>query len=211
MSSSSPVRWWPFEGYGLALVTLGSFLALTILTRLFYPFLPFFLVAALTVGTVASTRPFPRLEAQLSRWLLAVAFVVMAVVTVSTLPEEVDPNDGPRCYGNPLCPELKEWWDGHLRDRGQHERGIAVLGWWSFVAAGVLVARFWQVLVASSPLSPPIQGGRDLLREGWLAPPPQHRDPGLERAGPVGALVGSRLGDARVVRRAMSGTPCLMI
>ena len=153
------MRWWPFEGYGLALVTLGSFLALTILTRLFYPFLPFFLVAALTVGTVASTRPFPRLEAQLSRWLLAVAFVVMAVVTVSTLPEEVDPNDGPRCYGNPLCPELKEWWDGHLRDRGQHERGIAVLGWWSFVAAGVLVARFWQVLVASSPPSPRSKGG----------------------------------------------------
>ena len=157
----APARRWPFEGYGLALLTLGSFLALTVVARMFYPFLPFFLVSALTVVTAAAARPFPRFEAQLSRWLLAAAFVAMAVVTLSTLPEEVHPNEGPRCPGSgaPLCAELKEWWDEHLRARGQHERGIAVLGWSSLVAAGVLGARFWQVLVASSPPSPRSKGG----------------------------------------------------
>ncbi len=157
------MRWWPFEGYGLALVTLGSFLALTILARMFYPFLPFFLVGALTVVTVASARPLPRLEAQLSRWLLAVAFVAMAVVTVITLPEEVDPNDGPRCRETPLCPELKEWWDGHLRARGQHERGIGILGFWSFNAAVMLGVRLLEVRFGAHPRSQ--EGGISSLKD----------------------------------------------
>ena len=136
----APAPWWSFEGYGLTLITLACFLVLTLLARMFYPFLPFFV-------TVASTRPFPRFEAQLSRWLLAAAFLAMTVVTLVTLPEEVHPNDGPRCpgWGPPLCPELKEWWDGHLRARGQHERGIALLGWSSFVAVAVLSVRLSQV------------------------------------------------------------------
>ncbi|MCY3506201.1 MAG: hypothetical protein OXH41_08565 [Chloroflexi bacterium] len=143
----------PLERYGLTLVTIASFAALTFLARMFYPFLPYFLVAALTIGTVAAAPRLPRLEAGLSRWLLTVAFVAMTAVTLSTLPPEVHPNDGPRCPGSgpPLCAELKEWWDAHLRARGQHERGIAVLGWSSLIAAGVLAGRLSQVRTAAVP------------------------------------------------------------
>lgn len=153
---SAPARPGRFLGYGLTLATLASFLALTLLARMFYPFLPYFLVALLTVLTVAAAAPLSplsRLEAQMAGWLLAAAFVAMTVVSAITLPEEVHPGDGPRCPGSgpPLCADLKEWWDEHLRARGQHERGIAILGWSSFIAAGALSVRHSDVRRAGVP------------------------------------------------------------
>ena len=141
----------PFYGYGLTLVTLGLFLSVFLLFRMFYPFLPFFLVGVLTVATVATVPRYPRLEAQMSRWLLVAAFIAMTVVTVSTLPADVSPSNGPSCSGPPLCAELEEWWSEHLRERGLHERGIAVLGLSSFIAATALVVRLWQEWVAVPP------------------------------------------------------------
>ena len=115
----APAPWWSFEGYGLTLITLACFLGLTLYFRGFY--LPYLLTGVLTVVTVASARRFPRFEAQLSRWLLAVAFVAMAALAMSTLPEAADPA------------------------REQHDLGIAMLSMWSFNAAVVLGVRLLVV------------------------------------------------------------------
>lgn len=146
----------PFYGYGLTMVTLGLFLSVFLLFRMFYPFLPFFLVGALTVGTVATVPRYPRIEAQMSRWLLVAAFIAMTVVTVSTLPADVSPSNGPRCSGPPLCAELERWWREHLREREQHERGIVVLGFSSFIAAMALGVRFLQERGVAAPAAPRI-------------------------------------------------------
>ena len=124
-SQAPPASPGPFKGYGLTLITLGAFLGLTLYMRIFFPFLPYFLTGALTVVTVASAARFPRLEAQMSRWLLAAAFVAMAALAMNTLPEDPDPA------------------------RDQHRLGIGVLCMWSFNAAVVLGVRLVEVRFAA--------------------------------------------------------------
>ena len=93
----APVRRNPLHGYRLALVATGLFVVLGVMDGRFPPFPWFILVAALTVLGALSGKGPPRLQAHFLAWILPVALVAIGVAAFATVPEEVNPNDGPPC------------------------------------------------------------------------------------------------------------------